>query len=88
MTGYIPATPVLGRAWCPTCEPLADPMVEILDTRYCDQHPPDRGGADDVSVGFDGALSGAAEAGGEANRIWCQLLHRDAPKNRPVTPRR
>ena len=72
----IPAdSPVVARAWCPGCEPFADPTLQILDIRYCDQHVPGRDGSDDGSVTTDGHLSGSAEAGGDANRLWCELLH-------------
>lgn len=76
---HLPDSPVVARAWCPGCEPLADPTLQILDIRYCDQHTPGRDGSDDNSVTLDGHLSGTAEAGGDANRLWCQLLHRDTP---------
>jgi hypothetical protein len=79
-------SPIVARAWCPGCEPLADPTVQILDIRYCDQHLPAREGADDASVTSDSCLSGSAEAGGDANRLWCELLHRGAP--RPSARRR
>ena len=79
---YLPDSPVVASAWCPGCEPLADPTLQILDVRYCDQHAPGRDGSDDSSVTLDGYLSGSTEAGGDANRLWCRLLHREAP---PVT---
>jgi hypothetical protein len=75
---HLPDSPVVARAWCPGCEPLADPTLEILDIRYCDQHAPGRAGADDGSVMLDGHVSGSVEAGGDANRLWCELLHREA----------
>lgn len=73
-------TPVVGRVWCPVCEPLADPTVEILDTRYCDNHLPNRIGTEDVLVRGEGGMSGSAEAGGEANRAWCRFIHRNREK--------
>lgn len=81
MTEYPASSPVVARSWCPLCEPLADPTLEILDVRYCDQHTPARAGPDDGIVTSEGALSGGTEAGGDANRLWCQLLHRDAPRD-------
>jgi hypothetical protein len=80
VTEYLADSPVVARSWCPGCEPLADPTLEILDVRYCDQHAPARSGSDDTHVTSDSSLSGSAEAGGDANRLWCQLLHREAPR--------
>ncbi len=77
MTEYLADSPVVARAWCPGCDPLADPTLEILDLRYCDAHTPPRAGAADTTVASEGWVSGSSEAGGEANRRWCQLLHRD-----------
>lgn len=78
MSEYIADSPVVARAWCPGCEPTRDPEQEILDVRFCVAHTPNReGGADNV-VTTEGYVSGSTEAGGEANRIWCQLLHREA----------
>ena len=82
MSEYLAASPVVARSWCPGCEPLADPLVEILDVHYCDQHTPVRGGSADNAVPADTILSGSTEAGGEANRIWCNLLHRELPSRR------
>jgi hypothetical protein len=79
-----PDSPVVARAWCPGCEPFADPILQILEVRYCDQHSPSRDGADDGYVTSDSHPSGGAEAGGDANRLWCELLHREAA---PVTTR-
>jgi hypothetical protein len=76
---YLPDSPVVARAWCPGCEPLADPTLQILDLRYCDQHVPGRDGMDDTSVTTDAHLSGSTEAGGDANRLWCELFHRPGP---------
>lgn len=75
-------SPVVARAWCPGCEPLADPTLQLLDIRYCDQHLPGRDGLDDATVAADAHLSGSAEAGGDANRLWCELLHRGTPRAR------
>jgi hypothetical protein len=73
---YLASSPVVARPWCPGCEPLTDPTLEILDVRYCDQHVAEQAGSDDGRVMADGYLSGNAEAGGDANRLWCQLFHR------------
>jgi hypothetical protein len=84
---YLTDSPVVARSWCPGCEPLADPTLEILDVRYCDQHAPGRDGSDDSSVTSDSHVSGSVEAGGDANRLWCQLLHRETPRTAPRTRR-
>jgi hypothetical protein len=80
-------SPVVARPWCPGCEPLADPILQILDLRYCDQHVPHRDGSDDDSVTSDNYLSGSAEAGGDANRLWCELLHRGDRRAAARSPR-
>lgn len=85
---YLAESPLVARAWCPGCEPHADPLLEILEVRWCDQHLPSRLGAADSTVTVQGFLSGSAEAGGEANRLWCQLLHRDAARVRRARRRR
>jgi hypothetical protein len=66
---------VVARSYCPGCEPDADPTREILDVRWCDAHAPTRDGSDDAVVTSEAFLSGSAEAGGDANRRWCELLH-------------
>jgi hypothetical protein len=75
VTEYISETPSVARPYCPGCEPDADPSREILDTRWCLSHAPSSRGADDGAVGADAILSGTAEAGGDDNRRWCQLVH-------------
>lgn len=92
MTEFIADAPVIARSYCPGCEPDADPVREILDVRWCDAHAPARDGSDDNSVSCEGFMSGSAEAGGDANRRWCQLLHggseprRPRPRRKPVRP--
>ena len=76
MTNYLEDSPVLGRSYCPGCEPNADPIEEILDTRWCDRHAPVRDGSEDEGVLASAYLSGSAEAGGEDNRLWCDFIHR------------
>ncbi|HKZ08382.1 MAG TPA: hypothetical protein VJU81_23145 [Methylomirabilota bacterium] len=51
-------------------------MLEVLDVQWCDDHLPIREGADDALVSSSGTLFGSAEAGGDGNRLWCELLHR------------
>lgn len=76
MTDNLPDTPVVARTYCPGCEPGADPIAEILDLRWCNQHAPDREGACDLVVSTNAYLSGSADAGGDENRLWCEWLHR------------
>jgi hypothetical protein len=75
VTDYLPDTPNVARAYCPGCEPGADPSREILDVRWCESHCPVRDGADDEIVIASAYLSGSAEAGGDDNRRWCAILH-------------
>ncbi|HXH84873.1 MAG TPA: hypothetical protein VNN07_18335 [Candidatus Tectomicrobia bacterium] len=79
MTEYLPDTPVVARPYCPVCEPGADPSREILDVRWCAAHTPSWTGSDDALVSAEAFLSGSAEAGGDDNRRWCQLVHRPVP---------
>lgn len=69
-------TPSIARAYCPGCEPDADPCLEILDVRRCELHPLVRSGSADTMVGTSILPSGGAEAGGEANRKFCNMIHR------------
>ncbi len=77
---YLPDSPVVSRAYCPGCEPEADPTAEVLDVRYCERHAPERDGRDDDAVRSQQYLSGSAEAGGEENRLWCDFVHRREEK--------
>jgi hypothetical protein len=76
VTDFIPDTPSCARPYCPGCEPDADPSLEILDVRWCESHCPPRDGADDETVTAAAYLSGSAEAGGDDNRRWCEILHK------------
>ena len=76
MTDFPAEKPPVARAYCPGCEPAADPMREILDVHWCDSHAPCRAGSDDVLATARGTAYGSAEAGGEDNRRWCELIHR------------
>ena len=69
----------VARFYCPTCEPEADPISEILDLRWCGLHTPRASGADDAAVMMESYPAGSGEAGGEDNRRWCQLFHRPPP---------
>ena len=84
MSEYLAASPVVARTWCPGCDPSADPLVEILDVHYCEEHTPARTGSADRIVAADIVITGSAEAGGEANRIWCDLIHREIPRRRAL----
>ena len=75
VTDHLQDSPCVARAYCPGCEPDADPSQEILDVRWCESHLPARDGADDEVVTTSAYLSGSAEAGGDDNRQWCDILH-------------
>ena len=88
MTDFPPEKPPVARAYCPGCEPLADAQQEVLDVQWCEAHLPAREGADDALVSSNGTLFGSAEAGGDGNRLWCELLHRPAVRtDRAARPR-
>jgi hypothetical protein len=75
----IPAeTPRIARAFCPACEPDADTLLEILEVQWCNVHMPMREGLDDARVMSDAMLTGSAEAGGDENRRWCDIIHGDS----------
>jgi hypothetical protein len=76
VTDFPAEKPPVARAYCPGCEPAADPLREILDVHWCDSHAPCRAGSDDVLATARGTAYGSAEAGGEDNRRWCELIHR------------
>ena len=84
MTEYLRDSPAIARSYCPACEPEADPSREILDVHWCVAHMPIWGGPDDGAVTVGVALSGSAEAGGEANRRWCDVIHRELPQARAI----
>ena len=77
----------LARWYCPTCEPQADPVAEVLQVQYCGDHQPDRVGVDDALSHGESMLSGSAEAGGEENRQFCDLVHqRERSRQRAGRP--
>jgi hypothetical protein len=89
VTEFLPDTPPVARCYCPGCEPDADPVLEILDVRWCEAHVPARDGADDAVVTASAFLSGSAEAGGADNRRWCEVVHAAGRVPRlPRAPRR
>lgn len=82
MSDHIEETPMVARFYCPTCEPDADPMAQMLETMYCHLHYPVRSGVDDDAVRTEAYLSGSSEAGGKENQTFCDFIHR---KKRPLT---
>ena len=75
-------TPRIARAFCPACEPDADTLLEILEVQWCNVHMPMREGVDDARVMSDAMLTGSAEAGGDENRRWCDIIHADSHRRR------
>jgi hypothetical protein len=51
VSDYLPESKNLARYACPTCEPDADPLSEILILDCCEYHKPDLAGLDDARVG-------------------------------------
>ncbi len=80
MTEYLRDNAAVVRSYCPACEPEADPSREILDVHWCVAHAPAWSGTDDDMVTVGSLPSGSAEAGGEDNRRWCEILHRELPR--------
>jgi hypothetical protein len=87
VTEYTRDSPAVARPYCPSCEPDADPSREILDVHWCVAHAPAWSGADDGLVTTSTMLSGSSEAGGEDNRRWCEILHRELPRAKAVERR-
>ena len=69
------------RSYCPGCEPDADPIGEALTVGWCESHAPARDGLDDPVVSAGSHLPGTTDVGGEDNRRWCELLHRDGRRS-------
>lgn len=70
------------KDWCPDCDPTGIP--EPCTLKPCALHQPSvEGSADLQARGQDGAYwqSGSADAGGESNARWCEVLHRRVPNN-------
>jgi hypothetical protein len=85
VTDFIePRSSVVVRPYCPGCEPATDPTRELVESRWCPAHAPAWEGTDDVLVTAHALSGGSAEAGGEDNRRWCQLIHREPPTARVV----
>ena len=75
MTEYHSEKPSLSRPYCPGCEPDADILQEILEVSWCEAHVPIRSGIDDALAAVRGTGFGSAEAGGDDNRRWCDMIH-------------
>ncbi len=69
-------TPAEIPTHCPTCRPDLDPESYVL--AWCGEHRPDLAGSGDGLVAIGQDYLGAVEAGGESNRLLCELLHRPA----------
>ena len=65
----------LSERYCPLCEPERDPLKGVAVVNYCGEHTPKDDGYSDARVSHDNILSGIEEAGGDKNRVWCDLLH-------------
>jgi len=50
--------------------------------QWCNVHMPMREGLDDARVMSDAMLTGSAEAGGDENRRWCDIIHGDSHNGR------
>mgnify|MGYP001577101711 CR=1 FL=1 len=74
---YIAETPYVPTKYCPGCEPARDPTEECLVVDCCGAHAPTRDGVDDDKMAAGAYLAGSQEAGVDANRAWCDLLHRE-----------
>ncbi|HEX5528320.1 MAG TPA: hypothetical protein VFZ82_02105 [Methylomirabilota bacterium] len=48
--------------------------------QWCALHMPLREGVDDARVMSDAMLTGSAEAGGDENRRWCDVIHGDSSR--------
>jgi len=83
VTDFAAEKPPVARSYCPGCEPHADVLLEILEVRWCEPHAPARDGPDDALVTARGTTFGSAEAGGEDNRHWCEVIHRGTSPARP-----
>ncbi len=85
MSETIVDTPDMSQEYCPACMPDLDPTIgpgdgKVYMIHWCFRHQPDSGFQDTSPVHV---LS--FEAGGEDNRIWCDLLHRGIdPPDRPA----
>jgi hypothetical protein len=76
MSAWTPDSITEIASHCQTCFPDLDP--ESYVSAWCRDHAPDLGGSGDemakANLGQD-YLSGTGEAGGEASRAVCALIH-------------
>ena len=75
VTDYLLDSPYVARAYCPGCEPDADPSQDILDVRWCESHSPARDGADDEVVAASVLSVGERRGGRGRQPPWCDILH-------------
>ena len=69
-------TPLMWRAdIVRVVSPMPTRAWTFLDVRWCESHSPALDGGDDEVVTSSAYLSGSAEAGGDDNRRWCDILH-------------
>jgi hypothetical protein len=71
---HLAPTADLSRKWCPGCDPLADPTLEILQTEWCEAHKPGVRGEDDDVAGYEQPPSGGCEAEGVVCKRMQDLL--------------
>lgn len=75
------------RSYCPGCEPDVDPLTGLVNVCYCGEHFPGVAGVEDRTASpldpfqTPTALYALPDAGGEHNRVWCNMIHR-----KEVTP--
>lgn len=68
-------TPAIARPFCPSCEPEADELCQVLVVRWCSDHEPSREGLADATVpGERVHLNTAGEADGRECRIVAGLI--------------
>jgi hypothetical protein len=76
VSDWLGDTPDLSRAYCPACEPEADPLREILTTRWCMEHYPVTTGTADEAARTSGVTLSSTEFDADVNRRVCALLGR------------
>lgn len=86
MSDHLAETGMVGRQWCPRCEPDADPLAPVLFERWCGRHEPSRKGLDDDALKGGSPPSGTSEAGGATCRAFGELIHRAVECVEPSLP--
>ena len=72
---YDDASPTELPLVCPTCLPDLDDRTYVV--WWCGSHAPSREGCEDVLASADASsFAASSEAGGEASRLWNDLLMR------------